>query len=151
MSGGVPPWSWPALGPMVRDLDALYINFISGYEMTLESARFLRRGLHNFLYAALPSLLFGMEPDGTRVLRPACGTIFSDNEAGCDPPRGIAGSVRRPVVRSVRCRVRRGKPKRGEASVRRSRGGVGIALRPRRSPRRGSGRRAPGHGAHGQA
>jgi len=38
MSGGVPPWSWPELGPMVRDLDALYVNFISGFEMGLEAA-----------------------------------------------------------------------------------------------------------------
>src|SRR5207253_717810 len=26
MSGGVPPWTWPELGPQVRDLDALYVN-----------------------------------------------------------------------------------------------------------------------------
>ena len=31
MRGGVPPWTWPELGPMVQDLDALYINFISGF------------------------------------------------------------------------------------------------------------------------
>ena len=44
MSGGVPPWSWPELGPMVGDLDAVYVNFISGYEMNLTTAQFLRRG-----------------------------------------------------------------------------------------------------------
>ena len=33
MSGGVPGWTWPELGPMVADLDALFINFISGFEM----------------------------------------------------------------------------------------------------------------------
>src|SRR5206468_5994136 len=32
MSGGVPAWTWDELGPMVRDLDALYLNFISGFE-----------------------------------------------------------------------------------------------------------------------
>ena len=26
MSGGVPPWTWPELGPQVTDLDALYVN-----------------------------------------------------------------------------------------------------------------------------
>src|SRR2546422_8323741 len=38
MSGGVPPWTWPELGPLVRDLDALYVNFISGFQMNLETA-----------------------------------------------------------------------------------------------------------------
>ncbi len=69
MSGGVPPWTWPELGPMVRDLDALYVNFISGYEMDLETARFLRRGFPHFVYADLHSLFLGKEPDGTRVPR----------------------------------------------------------------------------------
>ncbi len=70
MSGGVPPWSWPELGPMVADLDALYLNFISGFELTLEDAQRLRRGFPRFLYADLHSLFLGKEPDGTRVLQP---------------------------------------------------------------------------------
>ena len=69
MSGGVPPWTWPELGPQVRDLDALYVNFISGYELDLETARLLRRGFRRFLYADLHSLFLGKEPDGTRVPR----------------------------------------------------------------------------------
>lgn len=69
MTGGVPPWSWAELGPMVRDLDAVYVNFISGYELDLETARFLRRGFDRFLYADLHSLFLGKEPDGTRVPR----------------------------------------------------------------------------------
>lgn len=70
MRGGVPPWTWPELGPMVRDLDALYVNFISGFEMTLETARCLRRGFSRFSYADLHSLFLAKEPDGTRVLQP---------------------------------------------------------------------------------
>lgn len=70
MSGGVPPWTWPELGPLIRDLDALYINFISGYELNLETALVLRRGFANFIYADLHSLFLGKEPDGTRVHRP---------------------------------------------------------------------------------
>jgi pfkB family carbohydrate kinase len=70
MRGGVPPWTWPELGPLVRDLDALYLNFISGYEMSLETAQLLRRGFPRFLYADLHSLFLGKEPDGTRVLQP---------------------------------------------------------------------------------
>jgi pfkB family carbohydrate kinase len=70
MSGGVPPWTWPELGPLARDLDALYVNFISGFEMTLETAQLLRRGFSRFLYADLHSLFLGRQPDGLRVHRP---------------------------------------------------------------------------------
>jgi len=67
LTGGVPPWTWPELGPMVTDLDALYVNFISGYELDLATAQCLRRGFDRFLYADLHSLFLGQEPDGTRV------------------------------------------------------------------------------------
>jgi hypothetical protein len=70
MSGGVPPWTWPELGPMVRDLDAVYVNFISGYEMDLTTAQLLRHGFRGLLYADLHSLFLGQEPDGTRVPQP---------------------------------------------------------------------------------
>jgi sugar/nucleoside kinase (ribokinase family) len=70
MSGGVPPWTWPELGPLLRDLDALYVNFISGFEMTLETAQLLRRGFSRFIYADLHSLFLGRQPDGLRVHRP---------------------------------------------------------------------------------
>src|SRR3989442_6034322 len=69
MSGGVPPWTWPELGPLVRDLDALYVNFISGFEMNLDTARLLRRGFPRFMYADLHSLFLGKEADGMRVPR----------------------------------------------------------------------------------
>jgi sugar/nucleoside kinase (ribokinase family) len=67
LRGGVPGWSWPELGAMVRDLDALHINFISGFEMSLETARMLRHAFPRFIYADLHSLLFAIEPDGTRT------------------------------------------------------------------------------------
>jgi hypothetical protein len=70
MRGGVPPWTWPELGPMVQDLDALYVNFISGFELNLETAQLLRRGFPSFIYADLHSLFLGKEPDGTRVPQP---------------------------------------------------------------------------------
>src|SRR5712692_3015856 len=72
MRGGVPSWTWPELGPLVADLDALYVNFISGFELTLETARLLRAGFPapRLLYADLHSLFLGKEPDGTRVLQP---------------------------------------------------------------------------------
>lgn len=69
MRGGVPPWTWPELGPLVADLDALYVNFISGFELSLETAQLLRRGFPGFTYADLHSLFLGKEPDGMRVLQ----------------------------------------------------------------------------------
>ncbi len=70
MSGGVPAWTWAELGPMVRDLDALYVNFISGFELCLGTAEALRRGFRGPIYADLHSLFLGMQHDGMRVLRP---------------------------------------------------------------------------------
>jgi sugar/nucleoside kinase (ribokinase family) len=70
MSGGVPPWTWDELGPMVRDLDALYVNFISGFELPLGTALALRQAFRGPVYADLHSLLLGMGPDGMRALRP---------------------------------------------------------------------------------
>lgn len=70
MSGGVPGWTWLELGPMVRDLDALYVNFISGFELALGTAQALRHGFHGPIYADLHSLFLGMHHDGIRVLQP---------------------------------------------------------------------------------
>jgi sugar/nucleoside kinase (ribokinase family) len=69
LSGGVPPWQWPELAPLVRDCDALYVNFISGFEMELDTARALRDGYHGPVYADLHSLFMGMASGGLRVPR----------------------------------------------------------------------------------
>jgi len=108
MSGGVPPWTWPELGPQVRDLDAVYVNFISGYELDLETAQLLRRGFSRFLYADLHSLFLGKEPDGTRVPQPlpdapawfGCFDVVQLNEEelaqlGPDPLLVAAGALAR--------------------------------------------------------
>lgn len=70
MAGGVPGWTWAELGPMVRDLDAIYINFISGFELCLGTAQALRQAFRGPVYADLHSLFLGMQHDGIRVLRP---------------------------------------------------------------------------------
>ena len=70
MSGGVPGWTWAELGPMVNDLDAIYTNFISGFEMGLGTAQALRQGFHGPLYADFHSLFLGMNQDGIRRLQP---------------------------------------------------------------------------------
>jgi hypothetical protein len=70
MAGGVPGWTWAELGPMVRDLDALYVNFISGFEMCLGTAQALRQGFRRPIYADFHSLFLGMQQDGIRILQP---------------------------------------------------------------------------------
>jgi hypothetical protein len=108
MTGGVPPWTWPELGPLVADLDALYVNFISGYEMDLATAALLRHGFPRFLYADLHSLFLGKEADGTRVPQalpdaPAwfgCFDVVQLNEdelrqLGDDPLAVAAGALAR--------------------------------------------------------
>lgn len=66
MQGGVPPWQWSGLRPLLRDLDALYVNLISGFELDLEVMQLIRRHFRGPIYLDLHSLLLGMQPDGTR-------------------------------------------------------------------------------------
>jgi hypothetical protein len=70
MSGGVPPWSWLALQPLLRDLDALYINFISGFELELETAQLIRQHFRGPIYCDVHSLLLAVQPSGLRTPRP---------------------------------------------------------------------------------
>jgi sugar/nucleoside kinase (ribokinase family) len=69
LSGGVPPWTWPELAPLVELCDALYVNFISGFELQLETAQALRTGYRGPTYADLHSLFLGMTRQGYRVPR----------------------------------------------------------------------------------
>lgn len=69
LAGGVPPWSWPELAPVIRSCDALYVNFISGFEMDLDAARALRSSYEGPTYADLHSLFLGIEEQGVRVPR----------------------------------------------------------------------------------
>jgi hypothetical protein len=115
LTGGVPAWTWSELGPLVDDLDALYVNFISGFELSLETAQQLRRGFPGPIYADLHSLFLGVTPQGHRVPRPlpdldawlACFDAVQVNEEelgimGDDPmstpPRALAAGVRLFVV-----------------------------------------------------
>lgn len=69
LSGGVPPWDWEELERRLPGLDALYVNFISGWELELETAVRLRMAFPGPIYADLHSLLLGVGPDGLRVPR----------------------------------------------------------------------------------
>jgi sugar/nucleoside kinase (ribokinase family) len=65
--GGVPPWLWADLGPLARTCDALYVNFISGFEMELDTARSLRSSFAGPTYADLHSLFLGVGRRGLRI------------------------------------------------------------------------------------
>ncbi|MGH7551400.1 MAG: hypothetical protein ACREMQ_00055 [Longimicrobiales bacterium] len=70
MTGGVSPWSWPELLPIVSDLDALYVNFISGFELDLETAQRLRLSYDGPIYADLHSIFLGIDAAGRREPQP---------------------------------------------------------------------------------
>ena len=67
LQGWVPAWSWEELEPLLHGLDALFVNFITGDEMELETAQHLRGGFSGPTYADLHSLFLGSTPQGLRV------------------------------------------------------------------------------------
>jgi sugar/nucleoside kinase (ribokinase family) len=69
LSGGVPPWTWLGLRPLLDNLDALYINLISGFELDLETAQLVRQHFRGPIYCDLHSLLLAVQPDGLRTPR----------------------------------------------------------------------------------
>ncbi len=90
LSGGVPGWSWAGLKPVLESarLDALYINFLSGWELDLETARLLREYFPGPIYCDLHMLVMSVQPDGLRVAEPlpdvaawcSCFDILQVNE-----------------------------------------------------------------------
>ncbi|MDE3053132.1 MAG: carbohydrate kinase family protein [Gemmatimonadota bacterium] len=88
LTGGVPPWSWPELQPLLHGLDALYINLLSGWEVDLATAQLIRQHFRGPIYCDLHSLMLAIQPDGLRTPRPlpnvrewcACFDIIQANE-----------------------------------------------------------------------
>jgi sugar/nucleoside kinase (ribokinase family) len=70
LRGGIPGWSWLGLEPLLSDLDALYVNLISGFELDLETAQLVRQHFDGVVYCDLHSLLLAVNPDGLRVPHP---------------------------------------------------------------------------------
>jgi sugar/nucleoside kinase (ribokinase family) len=69
LTGAIPVWTWEELGPLVLDLDAVYANFITGFECDLATMQALRRAFAGPIYGDLHSLALGRRADGTRYLR----------------------------------------------------------------------------------
>ena len=65
------PWTWPALRPLVEtaQLDAIYVNFLSGWELDLETARALRDAFAGPIHCDLHMLATTVQPDGMRAMR----------------------------------------------------------------------------------
>jgi hypothetical protein len=88
LTGGVPPWKWLGLKPLLADLDALYINMISGFELDLETAQLIRQHYRGPIYCDLHSLTLSVQPSGFRAPRPlenvaawcACFDLLQVNE-----------------------------------------------------------------------
>ena len=78
LAGGVPPWTWEELEPHLVKIDALYLNFITGFELGIETARHFRERFHAPLYADLHSLFLGISAHGQRFPRelPGWGVWF---------------------------------------------------------------------------
>ena len=70
LTGGIPPWSWLGLKPLLGGLDALYVNLISGFELELETAQLLRQHFRGPIYCDLHSLVLAVQPNGLRTLQP---------------------------------------------------------------------------------
>jgi sugar/nucleoside kinase (ribokinase family) len=70
LTGGVGGWTAEEVLPLARACDALYVNFIAGWELDLAAAGVLRGASPGLVYCDLHSLMLGMGPDGVRVLRP---------------------------------------------------------------------------------
>ena len=113
LRGGVPPWTWAGLRPLLRDLDALYVNLISGFELDLETLQLIRGHFPGPIYLDLHSLLLGIQPDGTRVPRAiedpgawfACADLVQVNEQEMSlmapDPMALAATAMRAGVQSL--------------------------------------------------
>lgn len=70
LTGGVPGWTAAELDEVLPTLDALYVNFIAGWELDLEAAHRVRRGFGGPTYADLHSLFMDIDAEGRRRPRP---------------------------------------------------------------------------------
>ena len=72
LTGRTPSWDWPELEPRLKEsnLDALYVNFVSGWELDLDTAKRMRAAFQGPIYADLHMMLWVPQPNGLRALQP---------------------------------------------------------------------------------
>jgi len=114
LTGGVPGWSWIGLKPVLdtAKLDALYINFLSGWELDLETMAVLRSYFRGPIYCDFHMKVTTVAPSGLRVLEPipnvgewcACFDFLQVNEDEMSmmapDPLALAATA---IARGVRC------------------------------------------------
>lgn len=117
LTGGVTGWAPDALIREAAACDALLLNFVSGFEASIETCEALREAFRGPIYVDLHSLCLGKDADGTRVPRrlddwrrwAACFDFVQVNEdefnllgVGAGRPESIAAVVMEgPDVASV--------------------------------------------------
>jgi sugar/nucleoside kinase (ribokinase family) len=69
LTGGVPEWDWHDLEGQLEGIDALYINYLSGFEIGLEATERLRDSFTGPVYGDLHSLFLGCPTEGERQRR----------------------------------------------------------------------------------
>jgi sugar/nucleoside kinase (ribokinase family) len=70
LTGGVPGWRAAEIEQAALSCDALYVNFISGWELDLEAAVVLADGLSGPSWCDVHSLILGVGSGGVREPRP---------------------------------------------------------------------------------
>jgi len=114
LTGGVPAWSWLGLKPLLSGLDALYINFLSGWELELETCQLLRQHFRGAIYCDLHMRAWAVQPGGFFELHPLadvpewcrCFDILQVNEDEASmmapDPMGLAATA---MAAGVQCLV----------------------------------------------
>lgn len=114
LTGGVPGWSWIGLKPAldIANLDALYVNFLSGWELDLETSQVLRSYFKGPIYCDFHMKATVVAPSGLRVLQPIpnvgewceCFDLLQVNEDEMSmmapDPMALAATA---LARGVRC------------------------------------------------
>ena len=105
LTGGVPGWTWAGLKPLIDTarLDALYVNFLSGWELDLTTAQLVRQYFPGPIYCDLHMLVMAVQPSGLRTPRPLpevaawCGCFdvlqLNEDEAAMTAPDPMALSA----------------------------------------------------------
>ena len=72
LTGSIPGWSWAGLKPLLDEarVDALYVNFLSGWELDLETAQLLRQYFRGPIHCDLHMKVMAVQPNGLRTPEP---------------------------------------------------------------------------------
>ncbi len=108
LRGGVPGWTWEELAGFLAECDALYVNFIAGWELDLPAARRMRQEFDGPVFCDVHSLLLGTAHTGMRVRReleewPEWRACFDLIQGNREEIRIVTGGLEDPLeaVRSL--------------------------------------------------